>query len=165
MAMMTAPNPSAVVRFLRSAGGASVGLARHRTENRMVPLLRFETREGKQFQVELTPDDVRGIGHDIVMLLSADQAEVTAWWQALADGSDAASHGQPVRRQGSAMNLVTKTTTAKAGSWSCSSRLGHPKPRSRCRRSGFAALHPEMADSSRANGHRARPGRGRGARR
>ena len=86
--MMTAPNPSAVVRFLRSAGGASVGLARHRTENRMVPLLRFETREGKQFQVELTIDDVRGIGHDIVMLLSADQAEVAAWWRNLADGSD-----------------------------------------------------------------------------
>jgi hypothetical protein len=84
---MTASSQS-VVRYLCSAGGASVGLVRHRTENRMLALLQFVTGEGKRFQVELTIDDVRGIGHDIVQLLSASRADVTVWWRALADGSD-----------------------------------------------------------------------------
>ena len=84
---MTSSSQS-VVRYLCSAGGASVGLVRHRTENRMLAVLQFTTCESKKFQVELTLDDVRGIGHDIVMLLSADQAEVAAW-RRTAEGAEA----------------------------------------------------------------------------
>ncbi len=105
--MMTSSSQS-VVRYLCSAGGASVGLVRHRTENRMLAVLQFTTCESKKFQVELTLDDVRGIGHDIVMLLSADQAEVAAWWRTLADGSD----GRPRAPKPSAPHAAEHSSAA-----------------------------------------------------
>jgi hypothetical protein len=75
-------------RLIRSAGDAAVGLVRHRTENRMVPLLQLIGASGQRYQVELTVDDVRQICGDLVHLLSANQEEVARWWTKLADGAD-----------------------------------------------------------------------------
>jgi hypothetical protein len=85
------------VRYLQATGDASVGLVRHpRLHDRMLPLLRFTTADGRQFQVELTVADVRGIGHDVIQLFSADRAEVSSWWSRLADGSDGRPRAAPV---------------------------------------------------------------------
>jgi hypothetical protein len=77
------------VHYLEATGDAGVGLARHRElHDRMIPLLRFTTTDGRQFQIKLTVDDLRGIGHDVIRLFSADRAEVSSWWSRLADGAD-----------------------------------------------------------------------------
>ena len=77
------------VYYLEATGNAGVGLTRHRERHdRMTPVLQFTTTDGRQFEVELTVADLKGIGHDIVQLFSASADEVASWWRTLADGSD-----------------------------------------------------------------------------
>lgn len=76
-------------RRLRSAGDASVGLLRDpSTDVHMVAALQFTTTTNVHHVVELTLPDVRNLFQDLIVLLGADQAQVDAWWQRLADGRD-----------------------------------------------------------------------------
>jgi hypothetical protein len=71
-----------------AAGDIDVVLARHRSENRMVPLLTFTAADGTHYTVELSTPDVIALHESLKIMFDADQAEVSRWWQTLADGSD-----------------------------------------------------------------------------
>ena len=82
--------------YLEATGDAGVGLARHRElHDRMIPLLRFTTTDGRQFQIELTVDDLRGIGHDLSRAVQRRSGRSQLMVAArLADGADGQSEGR-----------------------------------------------------------------------
>ena len=86
-------------RFIAcAAGDTSIVLARHRSENRMVPLLTFTATDGTHYTCELSTRDVVALHESLTVMFDADQAAVDQWWQRLADGSD----GRPRAAQRSA---------------------------------------------------------------
>jgi hypothetical protein len=64
-------------------GSAEIFLGKHRTENRMTPLLRYRTRSGAEHVVELSTEDVVSVMESLVILHSAEQPQITEWWKAL----------------------------------------------------------------------------------
>jgi hypothetical protein len=71
-------------RVLTSSGDAKIGLTRDpAAHDRMRAVLTFRDVAGRGVVVELAPSDLRGILHDALKLVSADNREVRGWWAAL----------------------------------------------------------------------------------
>ena len=64
-------------------GSAEILLARHRTENRKTPLLRYRTLSGSEHVVELSQADVVSVMRSLVILFRAEQPEIETWWREL----------------------------------------------------------------------------------
>ena len=58
-------------------------LARHRSESRMVPLIRYYERDGSEHVVELSTPDVVSVMASLVRMFSAEQPEISEWWEKL----------------------------------------------------------------------------------
>jgi hypothetical protein len=86
--MTTISTLGAVTVHHAVGGSAEVVLAKHRTENRMTPLLRYRERDGREHAVELSTADVTALMQSLVTMFAADQPQVTAWWRELTAGKD-----------------------------------------------------------------------------
>jgi hypothetical protein len=64
-------------------GSAEILLAKHRTQNRMTPLLRYRTLSGAEHVVELSQADVVSVMRSLVVLFSGTPEDVTEWWREL----------------------------------------------------------------------------------
>jgi hypothetical protein len=64
-------------------GSAEILLAKYRTQNRMTPLLRYRTLNGDEHVVELSTADVVSVMRSLVTLFSAEQPEISEWWEKL----------------------------------------------------------------------------------
>src|SRR5262245_6160569 len=64
-------------------GSAEIVLAKHRSDNRMTPLLRYHTLSGSEHIVELSQADVVSVMASLVRLFSAEQPEISEWWREL----------------------------------------------------------------------------------
>jgi hypothetical protein len=77
-------------RYMCSNGAASIGLRRHPiADDRMISVLSVtDADSGRQFVIEVTVDDLRGLLLDAKKLLTADARTVREWWEELANGDD-----------------------------------------------------------------------------
>jgi hypothetical protein len=64
-----------------SQGTADIVLARHRSENRLVPLLRFAGTAGVGYTVELSTSDVVSLFESLQTMFGADAEQVAEWWR------------------------------------------------------------------------------------
>jgi len=72
----------------RATGGTTeCVLAKHPTENRLQPLIRWRERNGEHI-VELSTADVVALMASLVKMFSATQPEIGQWWTTLTAGKD-----------------------------------------------------------------------------
>jgi hypothetical protein len=76
----------AVTTHVAVGGDAEILLAKHRTENRMTPLLRYHTLGGSEHVVELSQADVVSVMESLVIMFKAEQPEIETWWRELTAG-------------------------------------------------------------------------------
>jgi hypothetical protein len=80
---MTLETLGATRRNVAVGGSARVVLMKHRVENRMCPVLLYRTIAGAQHSVELSDRDVVSVMRSLVTMFSAEQPEITEWWEKL----------------------------------------------------------------------------------
>jgi len=81
--MITKTTLGAVTTHVAVGGSAEVVLAKHRTENRMTPLLRYREADGAEHVVEFSRADTVSVMRSLVRMFSATQPEISAWWETL----------------------------------------------------------------------------------
>ena len=75
--------------WLRASGNARLGLVRDpRYVDRMAPVLKSVDNRGTEYVIQLNHQEVANLGADAAKLYTADQEQVSEWWESLADASD-----------------------------------------------------------------------------
>jgi transposase-like protein len=69
-------------------------------DDRMSAALTVTDTTGVRHVVDLTLSDARNMFEDLARLLGANQAQVDAWWQRLADGRDGRPRAKVTTRAG-----------------------------------------------------------------
>lgn len=87
--MATVSTLGAAVKLHHAVDGTTeCVLARHRTEPRLSPLIRYHELDGSEHILELSPRDVTALMRSLVTMFAAEQPEITAWWRELTAGKD-----------------------------------------------------------------------------
>ena len=73
----------AVTTHVAVGGSAEILLAKHRTENRLTPLLHYRTLSGAEHVVELSTADVNSLMASLIRLHAAEAPEVAEWYRKL----------------------------------------------------------------------------------
>ena len=88
-----------VVTLHHAAGGtAEMVLAKHRTENRMTPLLRYRELDGREHVVELSTPDVVALMASLVRMFAAERPEIAEWYRQLTAGTEWCAPARPAPR-------------------------------------------------------------------
>lgn len=87
-------------RHLVSSGAAMIGLTKDPRfgDGRMRALMCLTDLRGREWQIHLSPVELRAMLQDTLKLLVADEAEVRRWWRALTADDDVPGTTYPRER-------------------------------------------------------------------